>query len=171
MVAMFLMSFIRHADSVKIANLAQLVNVIAPVLTRGDHLLKQSIFYAFRMISIRKGGVALRHSIACDGYESSTYGHVKDLDSASIIEGNLLKVFALNRNPEDVMQLRVSIADRAIGRVLSSDILHAESAEASNDFDNPEAVISTEHEGWTVNNDATTEIPPLGLIATTFEMT
>ena len=60
MVAMFLMSFIRHADCVKVANLAQLVNVIGPILTRGDELLKQSIFYAFRMVSARKGGVALR---------------------------------------------------------------------------------------------------------------
>ena len=170
-VATFLMSFIRHADSVKIANLAQLVNVIAPVLTRGDQLLKQSIFYAFRMISIRKGGVALRHSIKCDGYESSTHGYVKDLDSASIIDGNLLKVFTLNRDPENPMQLKVSVADRAIGRVVSSDILHAKSPEASNDFDEPEAVISTTHEGWAINNEATTEIPPLGLIATTFEMT
>ena len=35
-VAGFLNSFIRHADIVKIANLAQIVNVIAPILTRGD---------------------------------------------------------------------------------------------------------------------------------------
>ena len=55
-VAGFLMSFIRHADSVKIANLAQLVNVIAPILTRGDECLQQSIYHAFRLFSTRKGG-------------------------------------------------------------------------------------------------------------------
>ncbi|NKB98254.1 MAG: hypothetical protein GKR90_07135 [Pseudomonadales bacterium] len=52
-VAGFLMSFIRHADVVKVANIAQMVNVIAPLLTTKDDLLKQSIFYAFKMISVR----------------------------------------------------------------------------------------------------------------------
>ena len=46
-VAGFLNSFIRHADIVKIANLAQIVNVIAPILTRGDQMLLQSIYYPF----------------------------------------------------------------------------------------------------------------------------
>ncbi len=51
----FLNCFIRHADSVRLANLAQIANVIAPVLTRGDELLIQSIFYPFEMISKRRG--------------------------------------------------------------------------------------------------------------------
>ena len=55
-VAMFLMSFIRHADCVKIANLAQLVNVIGPIKTNAEGVLIQSIYDAFRMISSRKGG-------------------------------------------------------------------------------------------------------------------
>ena len=54
-VAGFLHSFIRHADVVKIANIAQIVNVIAPVLTRGDQMLVQSIFYPFEMFSKRQG--------------------------------------------------------------------------------------------------------------------
>ena len=50
-VAGFLHSFVRHADMVKIANLAQIVNVIAPILTSDDALLVQSIFYPFAMFS------------------------------------------------------------------------------------------------------------------------
>ena len=38
----------------KIANLAQIVNVIAPILTRGDDLLIQSIYHPFRMFSDRR---------------------------------------------------------------------------------------------------------------------
>jgi alpha-N-arabinofuranosidase len=48
-VAEFLNSFLRHADSVKIANLAQIVNVIAPLQTQGDRLLVQSTFHPFAM--------------------------------------------------------------------------------------------------------------------------
>src|SRR5512143_4255191 len=49
----FLNSFIRHADVVKIANLAQIVNAIAPLQTRGDDLLVQTIFYPFEMYARR----------------------------------------------------------------------------------------------------------------------
>ena len=59
-VAGFLNSFVRHADVVRIANLAQVANVIAPVLTRGDELLVQSIFHPFAMFSQRRAGTSLR---------------------------------------------------------------------------------------------------------------
>ena len=55
-VANFLNSFIRHADVVKIVNLAQMVNVTAPILTHGDEMLIQSIFYPFAMFSKRRSG-------------------------------------------------------------------------------------------------------------------
>ena len=66
-VAGFLNSFIRHADVLKIANIAQIVNVIAPILTRGDDLLIQSIFYPFEMFAKRRDGVALRDAGAGAG--------------------------------------------------------------------------------------------------------
>ena len=49
--AQFLNSFIRHADTVKIACIAQIVNVIAPILTRPDGLLIQSIYYPLQLFS------------------------------------------------------------------------------------------------------------------------
>ena len=57
----FLNSFIRHADVVKIANLAQPVNAMGAMLTRGDRLLLQSIYYPFLMYSARRDGISLRH--------------------------------------------------------------------------------------------------------------
>ena len=58
-VAGFLQSFVRHADVLKIANLAQIVNVIAPILTRKDGLLVQSIYWPFAMMSSRREGTSL----------------------------------------------------------------------------------------------------------------
>jgi alpha-N-arabinofuranosidase len=62
-VAGFLKSFIRHADSVKIANIAQIVNVIAPILTRGDEMLLQTAFSPFAMYSARRDGVAVQPGV------------------------------------------------------------------------------------------------------------
>ena len=56
----FLNSFVRHADSVRIANIAQIVNVIAPLITRGDDLLVQSIYHPFTMYAGRRQARARR---------------------------------------------------------------------------------------------------------------
>ena len=170
-VAMFLMSFIRHADCVKVANLAQLVNVIGPILTRGDELLKQSIFYAFRMVSRRKGGVALRGVADGPGYVSARYGAVNYLDHAAAIDGDRLHVFAVNRSVENAMQLNVDCADREIGGVVDSEILHAD-LKAENTFEEPGLVTAQAFDGWRTNGNgkAMAELPPHALVATTFRL-
>ena len=168
-VAMFLMSFIRHADCVKIANLAQLVNVIGPLLTRGDDLLKQSIFYAYRMVSARKGGVSLRGAVDGPGYTSERYAAVNYLDQAAVIDGDRLHVFAVNRHVEDAMQLTVECADREIIGVADSEILHAD-LKAENTFENPDVVTAREFDGWVANGQAVAELPPHAFAATSFRL-
>lgn len=58
-VAMHLNAFIRHAASVRMANLAQVVNVIAPIVTRPDALVLQTIFYPLELYSRTCGDTAL----------------------------------------------------------------------------------------------------------------
>ena len=168
-VAMFLMSFIRHADSVRIANLAQLVNVIGPVLTQGDELLKQSIFHAFRMLSSRRTGVSLRGAVEGPGYASERYGEVAFLDHAAIIDGSKLHVFAINRQLDDHMPLTVAFADHVIARVLSSEVLHAD-LKAENTFESPDEVRAIPFDGWSADGNANALLPPHSLVATTFEL-
>jgi len=170
-VAMFLMSFIRHADCVKIANLAQLVNVIGPLRTRseehGDDLVKQTIFHAFRMLSTRKGGVALRGVVDGPGYVSERYGEVAYLDHAAITSGTKLHVFAINRSLDKAMELAIDFADRDIAGVVDAEILHAD-RKAENTFERPDAVAAEPFDGWRVDGNATAELPPCSLTATTF---
>ena len=168
-VAMFLMSFIRHADSVKIANLAQLVNVIAPLLTDGDRLLKQSIFHAFRMVSSRKGGVSLRGAVDGPGYTSERYGTVPYLDHAAIIDGDRLTVFALNRHLEESMRLTVDCVDRPIAEVADAELM-AGDLKAENTFDEPETIVAAPYDGWQCGRVAVAEIPPHAFVATSFRL-
>ena len=61
--AQYLHAFLRHADIVKVACIAQIVNVIAPILTRPDGLLVQSIYWPFRMLRDAATGDALRVAV------------------------------------------------------------------------------------------------------------
>lgn len=169
-VAMFLMSFIRHADCVKIANLAQLVNVIGPVMTRGDELFKQTIFHAFRMISSRKTGVSLRGTVVGPHYASKGYGNVSYLDHAAVLDGDRLHVFAVNRSLDEDMRVVVDCADRSIAKVADADILHDE-LRAENSFEAPDHVAPAPFDGWVVQGSAEAILPPHSFTATTFALT
>lgn len=169
--AMFLMSFIRHADVVKIANIAQLVNVIAPIKTNADGILKQSIFHAFRMVSSRKGGDSLRQVIDCESYESTEWGEIAMLDSASIIEGDVLKVFLVNRDLEEAMNLTISCADRTINELRDAELLFHSDVKAENSWEHPNEIAPESFAAVSIRqNEAELELPPHSLVTATFQL-
>ena len=166
-VAGFLMSFIRHADVVKVANIAQLVNVIGPILTRKDALLKQSIFYAFRMISTRKGGISLRAKNDSPSYVSQNRGEAHYLDQAVTLEDEKLNIFLTNRSTDEALEVTVH-TDMQLGEVISAEILSAEHAKACNDYETPEVVTAKPLDGVKVTGSTVrATLPPLAFAALT----
>ena len=170
-VAMFLMSFIRHADVVKIANLAQLVNVIGPIKTNADGVLKQSIFHAFRMLSSRKGGQALHQAITTDTYTSKSHGEVPFLDSAAIINDDELKVFAVNRNLTEAMDLTIACADRPSIALNDGELLSHSDLKAENTWENPDQVNTTSLKDIALTDGrARIELPPQSFAALSLQL-
>lgn len=82
-----LITLLRHADRVKIACLAQLVNVIAPIMTSDTGAWRQTIFYPYMHASIYGRGTVLNTLVQAPSYESKTYGEVSVLDSVCIRNG------------------------------------------------------------------------------------
>ena len=161
-VAGFLNSFIRHADVVKVANLAQIVNVIAPVLTRDDGLLIQSIFYPFEMMSKRRDGVSLRLAVDGPCYDGGTHGSVNTIDGSAILGEGALHLFVTNRDLAEAAEVHVRLADRSIRGELAGEVLSGPEATSANSFECPDLVVPTPLEGVRiVNGEATFELPPL----------
>lgn len=170
-VAGFLHSFVRHADCVKVANLAQIVNVIAPLLTRGDDLLLQSIFYPIEMFAKRRRGISLRPAVEGPCYRSEPYGEVDEIDCSAVVDGNQLHVFVTNRHLDDPATVRVAVADRRIARVGEAEILTGPGAKAENSFDDPGVICSAPLGGLTIeSHKAHLAMPPLSFAAVTFEI-
>jgi alpha-N-arabinofuranosidase len=167
-VAGFLNSFIRHADVVKIANLAQIVNVIAPILTRGDEMLIQSIFYPFEMYSQRREGVSLRAVVDGPTYVGRTNGRVHTIDASAILEENRLHVFATNRSLTDPATVCIRLVDRAIGALDSAELLIGPGPKAANSFERPDVVRSRPFTEVSIAaGEAGVELPPLSVAAIT----
>ena len=131
------MIFIRHADLVKIANIAQIVNVIAPGLTVGDRLLRQTIFESLAMFVNRREGLALHL-----GYEGSTlgspdFGDVAMVDGAAILRDNgELHVYAVNRSVDGTVDLEINLSGAHL-HVVSSAILPHPTPSTTNTWENP----------------------------------
>ncbi len=170
-VAGFLNSFIRHADVVKIANIAQIVNVIAPILTRGDEILLQSIFYPFEMFSKRRDGVALTPVVEGPAYTGKTNGQVYYIDASAIMNGNTLHVFAVNRHLTQSLPVRVALADRPIAACDSGEILTGPNPKAANSYEQPELIKAQPLTGVkVVNGQAIVELPPTSVAAMTLRL-
>ena len=168
-VAGFLNSFIRHADVVKVANLAQLVNVIAPILTRGDEVLIQSIYDAFAMYSRRKGGSSLRVMTEGPGYEGRTNGRVHTIDASATRDGRELHVFATNRSTSETAEVEVRLAGASVSRGLAGELLTGPHAKAANSFEEPNHVRAEPFDAIEIRPDGGVrfELPPLSLAALT----
>jgi alpha-N-arabinofuranosidase len=170
-VAGFLNSFVRHADAVKIANLAQIVNVIAPILTEGDSMLLQTIFYPFEMFSSRRTGIALQIATEGPSYESKEHGRAEYIDASAILNGDEVSVFATNRHLTKPMTVKVRIADAPIERVLSSEIVAGNGPKDANTFEDPNRVRSINFTDIKIcHGSAIFEMPPLSIWAGTFAL-
>ena len=95
-----LIKFIKHSDRVKIACLAQLVNVIAPIMTDKDGgAWKQTIFYPFLHASAYGRGSAIKCDVTTGTHDTEGYKDVTDVEAVSVLskDGSQLTLFAVNR--------------------------------------------------------------------------
>lgn len=172
-VAGFLNSFIRHADILKIANIAQIVNVIAPILTRGDEMLVQSIFYPLAMTAHRRSGLSLHPKVVGPAYEGKTNGPVTYIDSSAILddENHRLHVFLTNRHLTDSAPVQIKLADRSLKSLASAELLTGPDPKAANSYEAPNTIKPQPLTNVTVTDGlANLTLPPLSVAAFTFTM-
>jgi alpha-N-arabinofuranosidase len=120
LVGSLLITLLKHADRVKIACLAQLVNVIAPIRTaNGGGAWRQTIFYPFQHASRFGRGVALQVNIRSPHYNDPAVGPVPSLDAAAVLDPDDegLTIFAVNRDLEAGLALEstgISLKDYSV---------------------------------------------------------
>jgi len=94
-VAMYLNTFVRHANSVKMANMAQLVNVIAPMMVTNDKLWLQTIYHPLALFATRCKGSSVNAYVQCDTYDAGDYKKVPWLD-VSVVHDATNKQLVVN---------------------------------------------------------------------------
>jgi len=111
-VGCILNTFIRRSDVVRIACIAQLVNVIAPIMTEpGGPAWKQTIYYPYYFASIFGRGTALQLGVDSPGYDADVADNVPYLDISGVHDeaGKTITLFAVNRHATDGIELSVDL--------------------------------------------------------------
>lgn len=142
-VGCMLITLLRHADRVKIACLAQLVNVIAPIMTQnGGPAWAQTIYYPFMHASVYGRGTVLRPILEGPRYDSKDYTDVPVVDAAVVAndEQNALTVFAVNRDQKEPVILECDLRQFRGYQVVEHIVLEHEDIKAPNTLENPDNV-------------------------------
>jgi alpha-L-arabinofuranosidase len=141
-------AFIRHADIVKMANIAQLVNVIAPIFTRPDGLVLQTIFYPFELYSRTCGNKSLDVWWDGDTFSGGIYNEVRVLDVTATLDEQRkqLVIYVVNRSRTQSMETEVSLTDVSFGGTTTTYIVNGPDIKAENTFESPDAVFTKENQ-------------------------
>lgn len=143
LVGCLLITLLRNSDRVKIACLAQLVNVIAPIMTEtGGPAWRQTIFYPFMHASRYGRGTVLQPLISSPSYHTRDLGDVPYLEAIATVdnEKDTLSVFAVNRSQEEVISFECGIKGFESYRVIEHIILESDDIKACNTRENPNKV-------------------------------
>jgi alpha-N-arabinofuranosidase len=103
-IATFLNTFLNNAHIVKIANLAQLVNVIAPIFTNDKGLFLQTIYYPLQLFANNSKGNALELAIESPTYSSQKWGAVPYLDISAAHDNGSLVINVVNRHRTEALE-------------------------------------------------------------------
>ncbi len=137
-----LITLLRNADRVKIACLAQLVNVIAPIMTSERSCWAQTIYWPFLHASQYGRGASLQPMINSPKYSSTDYDDVPFIDAAAVLgDDDSLNIFALNRSADSDFELACDL--RAFGNIRFNEqiVLYHEDANAVNSETEPNKVM------------------------------
>ena len=143
LVGSMLITMLRHADRVKIACMAQLVNVIAPIMTSDTGAWRQTIYYPYWLTGKYGQGTVLQTQVESPTYANKKYGQVPWVDCVVIsnAEADELVVFAVNKNLSEDITLEMDLRQFADYHVIEHVTMHDEDLYAVNTEAEPHRIL------------------------------
>jgi alpha-N-arabinofuranosidase len=154
-------TLIRRSDRVRVACLAQLVNVIAPIMTNEDGLFLQTIYYPYSWALRYARGKALDLAPESAAYPVPGMGDVPYIDVAGTLddETKTATLLILNRDLEKSRDLSVAWRQMTPNRVISCQVLTGSDLKAVNSFAAPKNVVPQPLEPPRAGSEMTLQLP------------
>jgi alpha-L-arabinofuranosidase len=157
--------FNRHADRVRMANIAQTVNVLqAMILTEGSRMVLTPTYHVFDMYKVHQDATLLGAYVDAERLEAGAASLPAVEASASRdAEGRThLSLCNLSADKEAAIEIEVRGAPAA-PKLARGRILAARATDAHNDFDHPDAVVPAEWEIGAVGGKLSAKLPPMSV--------
>jgi alpha-N-arabinofuranosidase len=167
----FINSLLRRSDRVRVGCLAQIVNVIAPLMTSDEKVLRQSIYYPYAWALEYARGRVLDPLMESETYPIRAAGlrpdfarddEVPFIDTAVTIDdaGRRATVFVLNRDLDGKRELVLDWQNVTPARVVLCQTLTGSNLKAVNTFDDPALVTPSALDAPKASRTMTLELPP-----------
>ena len=171
-VAMHFNAFIRHCRSVQMANIAQIVNVIAPIFTNKEGLFLQTIFHPFELYSRTCGDIALDVFWTGDTFSGGEHTGVRTLDVSATIDetGKSLSVYVVNRSESDALETTLSLDCTDFRGDVTAYVVNGPDIKAENSFENPVQVGVKESKLSAEGKEFTYTFEPHSFTALVFDL-
>ncbi len=162
--------FLRHAGTVKIANIAQVVNVIAPVFTNPDGMFLQTIFYPFELYSRTCGSQTIDVCYSGDTFSSGEHKGVPTLDIAATIDETKrqLVLYVVNRSRQRYTETGIKLTSGKFADKATVFVINGPDIEAENSFEKPDEVVPTQYSVETNETSVTFSFEPHSVTAMVF---
>jgi len=133
-VATFLNTFVNHAHILKMANMAQLVNVIAPIFTNETGLYLQTIYYPLQMFAANTKGKALELFVDTPKYSSRRFADVPYLDISASHDNGSLVINVVNRHRDQAIETEFETQDKQFSGAVEATEVNGPDLKSENDF-------------------------------------
>jgi alpha-N-arabinofuranosidase len=144
-IAEFLNAFVRNADVVKMANMAQLVNVIAPIFTSETGMFKQTIFYPLQLFANNVYGTSLDVFVDCKKYNTDKFflglgetttqqNNIPYLDVSATYKDEELILCVVNRNKDEAITTDIYSQNGAFSGFFNVSEVNGPGIKSENDF-------------------------------------
>lgn len=159
-------AFNKHADRVRMANIAQMVNVLqAMILTQGDKLVLTPTYHVFEMYTVHHDAVLLPIALEAGRYVHGDRSMPAVSATASRDANGRMHLTLTNIDPNQARTIRVSVRGQAVtsvtGRILTADRMNA-----FNSFEAPNTVRPVAFNGARINGETlTVQLPAKSLVS------
>jgi len=157
--------FNNHSDRVKMANIAQMVNVLqAMVLTDNDRMVLTPTYYVFRMYKVHQGATLIPVELSAPDYRMGQASIPSLNASASRDKGGKLHLSIVNLDPNRSAEITTRVTGSTV-RSITGEVLTAPLMNAMNTFENPNAIRPTQFSSYKIqDSQVMLSIPPKSVV-------
>ena len=132
----------KHCDRVKMANIAQIVNVLqSMILTKGDQIILTPTYQVFKMYTVHQDATLLPSNLICEKYGYNNDQIPAISSSSSIDKNGKIHITISNLNPNKTIKLEVVLSGKGFSKINSGTILTAPAMNTVNTFEKPETIV------------------------------